>query len=139
MNTQTLKLRFTRQSPANLPLRIAYADTRKFREKNLLVTWGRKIIEKSGLKIDPFFGGRYRRMPSPPPLSHGERVQIPASVAERRFNLGHMLALEVLLALHLLQTRQAALEFKLQPLPLINAVQRRSLSLIHISEPTRRP
>jgi hypothetical protein len=27
----------------------------KFREKNFVVTWGRKIIEKSPAKIEPFF------------------------------------------------------------------------------------
>jgi len=27
----------------------------KFREKNFVVTWGRKIIEKSSAKIEPFF------------------------------------------------------------------------------------
>jgi len=42
-------------SPANLPLRIAIAGTMKFREKNFVVTWGRRIIEKSPAKIEPFF------------------------------------------------------------------------------------
>ncbi len=49
-------------------------------------------------------------IPSPSPTGRGEHL------------LRHMLTLEVLFALHLLQARQAALELKLQALALIDLI-----------------
>ncbi len=55
VNTQTSSIvEVHTTKSANLPLRIAYASTQKVLGKKFLVTWGRRIIEKSGSKIDPF-------------------------------------------------------------------------------------
>ncbi len=60
-----------------------------------------------------FSGGEFLRSgaltPSPSPTGRGAHLR-------------HMLTLEVLFALHLLQARQAALELKLQALALIDLI-----------------